>query len=155
MLCGCGTEKKVKVKTDFLSFGCNISYKDEKYSLDVTTLENGDMDCLVTAPQTLVGMRCAVSGERVKIDYMGIEVEKKLSEIPFGSAVSLFYAVIGDARGKTLEKKDGDYRLCGRANGIEYVLSATEEGVPVSINFESEKIFMEFVKLTLVNREEK
>ena len=155
MLCGCGTGKKIKVKTDFLSFGCNIDYKDDKYSLDVTILENGEMDCFVTAPQTLVGMRCIVDDKRVKIDYMGIEIEKKLSEIPFGSAVSLFYAVMDDVSGKTLDRRGDNYYLSGRANGIEYTLFATEEGIPVSISFEKEKIFMEFVKLTLVNAKEK
>ena len=155
VLCGCGSNKKVKVKTDFMTFGCNIDYNGDKYSFDVKTLENGDMDCLVTAPQTLVGMRCIVNEKKVKIDYMGMETEKDLDEIPFGSAVSLFFAVMKDAKDKPIEKEGKEYLVSGKANGIEYTLKTTPDGLPVSINCEREKIFMEFVKLTLAKAPKK
>lgn len=151
VLCGCASKKKVKLKTGLLTFGCNINYNGEKYSLDVKTLENGEMECLVTEPQTLSGMRCIVNKERIKINYMEIEIEKDLKDIPFGSCVSLFFAVMNDAKDKPLENRGKDYFVSGKVNGTGYVLSATEEGLPVSINCEEEKIFMEFTKLTLVN----
>ncbi|HCH28235.1 MAG TPA: hypothetical protein DEW35_01885 [Ruminococcaceae bacterium] len=155
VLCGCGSNKKVKVKTDLLTFGCNVDYNGDKYSFDVKTLENGEMDCLVTAPQTLVGMRCVIGEKKVKIDYMGMEIEKSTNELPFGSAVSLFFAVIKDAKDKPIQNREKEYFVSGKVNGVEYTLNTTDDGIPLSINCESEKIFMEFVKLTLAKASEK
>ena len=150
-VCGCKNDKKIELRTDFLSFGCNADYNGDKYSFDVKTKDNGEMECLIKYPETLSGMKCLVGKDKITVDYKGIEIEKKLEDIPFGSVISLFYAVLDDTKGKTLSEKNGDFCIYGKANGIDYKFSATEEGLPISLSFDSEKIFMEFIDLTLVN----
>lgn len=136
-----------------MTFGCNIDYKGERYSLDVNMRENGETEYEVTSPESFEGMKFTVIGEKVIIEYSGLKVEKSLKDIPFGNAVLLFYGVLSDAEGKPLSQSEGEYTVSGEVSGIKYLLSATEEGLPVSINFKSEEIFMEFVKLTLVKVE--
>ena len=151
LLCGCASKESLKPKTESLSFGLNVSYDGEKYSFDVKTFKNGELECAVNSPETLGGMRIVVRGDDAIIDYKGIKIKKKLSDIPFGNAVSLFSAALKDASEKPALNVDGKNIVSGNVSGIDYVMEITKAGLPVTLDFRQEKIFFEFVKLTLVN----
>ena len=151
MLCGCASKEKPKLKTESLSFGLNASYDGEKYFFDVKTFKDGEMDCVITSPGLLNGMQFVVKGDNAIIDYKGLKIRKKLSDIPFGNAVSLFNSALKDAAEKPSAEIDGKNIVSGCVSGIDYVMEITGSGLPLTLSFEQEKIFFEFVKLTLVN----
>lgn len=153
VLCGCKAQKSVKIRTEHLSFSCNVSYANEKYCFDVKTTKNGVYDCALTAPDDLKGMAFTLSGEKVTVKYSGMEIEKNLNDIPYGNMIGLFYDVMKKSNGKTAAEKDKNYCLSGKIKNSEYRLYVSPSGLPMSLEFPNEKIYMEFNNLTLVKGE--
>ena len=152
LLIGCGKKAEISPIVNGISFTAEIKYNGKNYSVDTVTSKEGEMSAVVKKPESLAGMKISFDGETVKTEYLGLCYEQNINDVKQNNAALVLFDVLSAVNnGENAVKSDsGNYTLKKKKNGIEYELTVSPTGLPVSLVFPDNDITVEFLNTTVL-----
>lgn len=133
-LCGCQGKQPVKTKGVGFSFGLDLAYYNEEYSLSGSVFEDGVLVVEVTAPEDLSGLKLTYKNQTVKAEYMGLTYTPDNGKMPVGCATTVLYELLRlvEETQELPRQKDGQVFREGKVGEYWYRFFFSPLGLPLS-----------------------
>lgn len=151
LLVGCSKASNVKPVIKGIEFDTRVCYYNECYEAKGNINEAGDLRFTITSPENIAGLELLLSGENVTATFKGMEYKNENPQL-FG-AFGLVNDILLDIREKNaaVRVEDNEYSVEGRAEGSEYDLTVSTQGIPIELDADKGDLEMSFLNVKLIN----
>ncbi len=149
LLCGCGGGKNIVPQLTGISFTAQMTYYNEEYSFRGEISAEGQLTCLMTAPDSLSDMVFTVNEEKIVTEYKGITYSPVEGSMPFAAVIERFYACIKEIIKDEEALADKD----GRLKTDSCILTVSPTGFPQKLSVEKDGFFINFYNIALLSEE--
>lgn len=149
--CSCKSREVIPTLRS-ISFGADISFYNELYSLEASINEDGIMEINVTSPDNLKGLKLTYTTDGVTAEYMGISYTPKSENMPLCSVSGTLYEIIKnvDKTKESAVSDDGNCIIEGKLDNCSYTFIFSPAGLPLHLEVSSYNMTVEFKNVTLL-----
>ncbi len=150
LLVGCSRASNVKPVTRGIEFDTRVCYYNECYEAKGNINENGELRFTITSPENIAGLELLLDGANVTATFGGMEYKTENPQL-FG-AFGLVGAIFSDIRQKNAVARvdDNIYSVEGRADGSEYDLIVSTQGLPIELEADRGDLEMSLFNVKLI-----
>ncbi len=148
LLCGCTSQKQTTVVVKNISFTADITYGEQNYIADVTTVDDA-LNLIVIAPEEIKGFTLNFNKNSVTAQFNGISYTPDINSLPQGAVIQILFQILNDTVGKTIDVRNENCQIKGELDGNEYVFTFSPSGLPISLKINDINFSIEFNNVSL------
>lgn len=149
LLCGCTNRKKVEPILNNISFNAEIKYDDNKYVVNASVKDDA-LNIVVIEPNRIKDLTFVIDKNGATAKFGGVEFVPRISSLPQGAVVNIFYKIINDINNiKTADYCGDNCVVESSVDNIEYNFKFSPSGLPISLNIDEFDVEIIFKKVTI------
>lgn len=153
IICGCKSNSEpVSITMKSIAFVADITYYNDNYSCECEIDKDGNASILITAPENLKGISASFNGDTCSIKYNGLEINNADMLLPQNSAINIFKDVLKISVDGGEVKKNKNLVINGECNGNKYILTASPNGLPISLEIPEFGMIITFKNVTIIEK---
>lgn len=132
-----------------VSFTADVTYFNENYRGECHFSKDKVLTFKITEPEIISGYTVTVSESGITAEYLGLTFTPTEGNMPFSSAVALFYEKIcAAADTEAVKEEGGEFKISGGKDADAYTLYISETGLPQKILIPDERFTVYFYNAT-------
>lgn len=134
-----------------ITFTADVTYYNENYKGECHFSEDKVLTFKITEPEIIAGYTVTVTEDGMTAEYLGLTFTPTDGNMPFSSAIAIFYEKLSAAVASgEAKEKGGEFKISGGKDADSYTLYISETGLPQKILLPDERFVVYFYNATVL-----